>query len=111
MKTANVAFAHTYGLKAFRKKVAGKSKSVENRKYDDCHWRIQRMAKTRTVKEETMDRRRFIESLTLGAIAATTVGLEAHAAPKERHPMIRKAIAALRGAKNELEHADTDFGG
>ena len=58
-----------------------------------------------------MDRRRFIESLTLGTIAAATVGLEADAAPKERHPMIRRAIVALHGAKNELEHADTDFGG
>lgn len=30
---------------------------------------------------------------------------------RERHPSIRRALDALRAARNDLEHADHDFGG
>ena len=33
------------------------------------------------------------------------------AAPAERHPQIREAIASLRHAKEHMEHAAHDFGG
>jgi hypothetical protein len=35
----------------------------------------------------------------------------AFAEGRERHPSIRRAIDALRAARNDLEHADHDFGG
>lgn len=35
----------------------------------------------------------------------------ARAEGRERHPSIRRAIEALRAARNDLEHADHDFGG
>jgi hypothetical protein len=41
-------------------------------------------------------------------MAASTVTL---AAGRERHPNIRRALDALRAARNDLEHADHDFGG
>jgi hypothetical protein len=33
------------------------------------------------------------------------------AAARERHPSIRRALDALRAARNDLEHADDGFGG
>ncbi len=36
---------------------------------------------------------------------------DAFAEGRERHPNIRRAINALRVARNDLEHADHDFGG
>jgi hypothetical protein len=41
-------------------------------------------------------------------ISANTM---AFAAGREGHPNIRRAINALRTARNDLEHADHDFGG
>jgi hypothetical protein len=41
-------------------------------------------------------------------MTASTMAL---AAEGERHPNIRRAINALRAARNDLEHADHDFGG
>lgn len=38
-------------------------------------------------------------------------GSAALAEGRERHPSIRRAIDALRAARNDLEHADRDFGG
>ena len=35
----------------------------------------------------------------------------AFAEGRERHPTIRRAMEALRAARNDLEHADHDFGG
>ena len=56
--------------------------------------------------------RRSVSAASLGALAAlcasSTVSL---AEGRERHPAIRRAIAALRAARNDLEHADHDFGG
>jgi len=37
--------------------------------------------------------------------------ITASAASPERHPQIREAIAALRRAKEHMEHAAHDFGG
>lgn len=42
------------------------------------------------------------------SMAASTAAL---AEGRERHPTIRRAIQALRAARNDLEHADHDFGG
>jgi len=42
------------------------------------------------------------------SIAGSTAAL---AEGRERHPNIRRAIQALRAARNDLEHADHDFGG
>jgi hypothetical protein len=42
------------------------------------------------------------------SMAASTAAL---AEGGERHPNIRRAIEALRAARNDLEHADHDFGG
>ena len=42
------------------------------------------------------------------SMAASTAAL---AEGRERHPGIRRAINALRAARNDLEHADHDFGG
>ena len=41
-------------------------------------------------------------------VSANTMAL---AEGRERHPNIRRAINALRTARNDLEHADHDFGG
>ena len=41
------------------------------------------------------------------ALPATPVG----ATPEEPHPQIREALAALRHAKEHMEHAAHDFGG
>jgi hypothetical protein len=41
-------------------------------------------------------------------MAASNVAL---AEGRERHPNIRRALDALRAARNDLEHADHDFGG
>ena len=41
-------------------------------------------------------------------MATSTVAL---AAGRERHPNIRRALDALRAARDDLEHADHDFGG
>lgn len=42
------------------------------------------------------------------SMAASTAAL---AEGRERHPNLRRAINALRSARNDLEHADHDFGG
>ena len=47
--------------------------------------------------------------LTLGTIA--TPQFANTAPPPEEHPKIREAIAALREARNEMEHAAHDFCG
>ncbi len=46
----------------------------------------------------------------LAALAATAL-IPSRAAAAEKHPKIRAALADLRDAKDELEKADTDFGG
>jgi len=46
------------------------------------------------------------EAPAANALPATTT-----ATPAERHPQIREAIAALRRAKEHMEHAAHDFGG
>ena len=52
-------------------------------------------------------------SMLMGAMLMLAVTLSAAtpAAAPERHPNIRRAIGALENAKNDLEHADHDFGG
>ena len=50
--------------------------------------------------------------LVLGALLLTNVSTQAPAAAlAEKHPKIRAALADLRDAKDELEKADSDFGG
>jgi hypothetical protein len=47
-----------------------------------------------------------------GAAALAGIALAAGgASAEERHPKIRAAIRALEGAKEEMQHADHDFGG
>jgi hypothetical protein len=55
-----------------------------------------------------MNRRTILAAAAIGSVALSAT--LASAAP-ERHPEIRKAIGALQRAKNDLEHADHDFGG
>ena len=45
------------------------------------------------------------------ATPAETAVPAAAATPEEHHPEIREAIAALRRAKEHMEHAAHDFGG
>lgn len=46
------------------------------------------------------------------AVAATGLVLAAGVAEaEERHPRIRAAIRALENARDDLQHADHDFGG
>lgn len=45
-----------------------------------------------------------VAGLSMASTAALAEG-------RERHPSIRRAIDALRAARNDLEHADHDFGG
>ena len=50
------------------------------------------------------------------AVIAVTLALAFPASapassPAEKHPVIREALASLRNAKAELEHAAHDFGG
>jgi hypothetical protein len=47
----------------------------------------------------------------LGASPQQTAAQTRKAARVERHPEIRKAIAALERAKTDLQRADHDFGG
>lgn len=56
-----------------------------------------------------LTRRTAIASVAAGgiALAAST----AQAQRRERHPRIRAAIRALEQAKDEMQHADHDFGG
>lgn len=44
-------------------------------------------------------------------VSAATMPAAPNAAPAEQHPQIHDAIAALRNAKEHLEHAAHDFGG
>jgi hypothetical protein len=44
-------------------------------------------------------------------IAAASHSATTAADPREPHPQIREAIAALRRAKEHMEHAAHDFGG
>jgi hypothetical protein len=49
---------------------------------------------------------------TLAGVAAVTgLALAASAAHAERHPRIRAAVRALENARDDLQHADHDFGG
>jgi hypothetical protein len=49
---------------------------------------------------------------TLAGVAAVTgLALAANAAHAERHPRIRQAMRALENARDDLQHADHDFGG
>ena len=43
--------------------------------------------------------------------AASALPIPATAAPAEPHPQIREALAALRRARQHMEHAAHDFGG
>jgi hypothetical protein len=56
----------------------------------------------------TFTRRAAICSTVLAAIAAP---LATETAAAERHPAIRNAIRALEKAKDDMQHADHDFGG
>jgi hypothetical protein len=64
-----------------------------------------------------MERRRFVEVLSLGLMATTLAASQTEGDAQDRmhgrehHPKIRAAIRALQDAKEELQHADTDFGG
>lgn len=53
----------------------------------------------------------FALSFPVAAPAAPVPQPAAKAAPAEPHPEIRDAIAALRNARNHLQHASHDFGG
>lgn len=57
--------------------------------------------------------RRSVSIASAAAVATllTAGNSIAQAAGRERHPNIRRAIDALRAARNDLEHADHDFGG
>ena len=57
--------------------------------------------------------RRSASVASAAALAGLLVGANtmALAEGQERHPNIRRAINALRTARNDLEHADHDFGG
>ncbi len=59
-----------------------------------------------------MTRRSVSIASVAAAAALLTAGNNiAFAEGRERHPKIRRAIDALRAARNDLEHADHDFGG
>jgi hypothetical protein len=64
-------------------------------------------------EEEIMDqqRRATLAAATFGALALGATVLASPASAQEHHPMIRRAIDALEAAKNDLQHADHDFGG
>ncbi len=49
--------------------------------------------------------------LAVPAVFAQTADAPAVPHPHERHPAIRRAIAALQAAKVDMQHADHDFGG
>ena len=57
--------------------------------------------------------RRSVSVASAAALAGLIVSTNtmALAEGRERHPNIRRAINALRSARNDLEHADHDFGG
>jgi len=58
-----------------------------------------------------MDRRKFVESMALSAVALVGASAVATAAPPPRFPHIRHAIKALEAAKIEMQAAPDDFGG
>ena len=45
------------------------------------------------------------------SLAASNAAFAEGREGRERHPNIRRAMEALRAARNDLEHADHDFGG
>jgi hypothetical protein len=57
--------------------------------------------------------RRSASVASAAALAGVLIGTNtmAFAEGRERHPNIRRAINALRTARNDLEHAGHDFGG
>ena len=57
--------------------------------------------------------RRSVSVASIAAVAGLTLAANtaAFAEGRERHPNIRRAIIALRSARDDLEHADHDFGG
>lgn len=55
----------------------------------------------------TISRRAAIAATAITGLAMTA-GL---AAAQEQHPKIRQAIRALEAAKDDMQHADHDFGG
>ena len=58
--------------------------------------------------------RRSVAVASMAALASLGVAANdtaAFAEGRERHPNIRRAMNALRAARNDLEHADHDFGG
>lgn len=52
-----------------------------------------------------------VDQLAAGPQQAAAPMKKAAAVRRERHPEIRKAIAALERAKYDLQHASHDFGG
>ena len=56
-----------------------------------------------------IQRRKALAGFALTGAAMAALALPAEG--RERHPAIRAAINALEAAKNDLQHADHDFGG
>ena len=61
--------------------------------------------------ENIMLSRRSVSIASVGALLALAVNTPVLAEGRERHPNIRRALNALRAAREDLEHADHDFGG
>jgi hypothetical protein len=62
-------------------------------------------------KENIMLTRRSASIASLAAVLSLAGNRAVMAAGRERHPNIRRAMEALRAARDDLEHADHDFGG
>jgi hypothetical protein len=63
--------------------------------------------------EDVMYSRRTASGASLAALIGLSLASSdvVLAAERERHPNIRRAMEALRAARDDLEHADHDFGG
>jgi len=59
----------------------------------------------------TLSRRTALASATLAGLGLAFVAENAEAQAREEHPKIRQAIRALEAAKDDMQHAEHDFGG
>jgi hypothetical protein len=59
----------------------------------------------------TLSRRATLQAATAAVAVAGLTLAAGIAEAQERHPRIREAIRALRGARDDLQHAAHDFGG
>ena len=69
-------------------------------------------ATLRREKIMTLTRRSAFSGAAVAGLMLAAAAAEAQQPhPKDRHPKIRQAIRALQAAKDDMQHADHDFGG